>query len=124
MGFEYYVPAMQATDFALLTSSICAIFHYVNKTEETAEDKQLFKREKCTMLTILVIFDSSFVLRLITNLVIAQFAKDYEGEYKMGLCILSLILPQLWDVVPICCVLFIHMQNFKVIRQGSEASDT
>ena len=75
------------------------------------------------MLTILIIFDSSFVLRFVSSELIAHWS-NAENKYSMALTIQSLITPQLCDLVPICCVFFIHMQNFKVIQQECFASDT
>ena len=67
-ALSWFVTTMFSVDFTLLTLSLIAVFYYLSKQEKLAEDIQAFKKEKCTLITILLIFDSSFIARVIFNL--------------------------------------------------------
>ena len=72
MGMKYYVPAMQGTSFFLLTTSILVIFYNLSKQESVTDDIRAFRHEKCIITSILLIFDSSYILRLIYDIILAK----------------------------------------------------
>ena len=112
---------MQVTDFVLLTSSIIVILYFLSKQELETEDMAVFKREKCTLLTILIIFDISFVLRFVTDIFTSHASRNFE--YDMLPTINAIVTPQVCDLIPICCILYIHSRNFKAIKDSSDAVD-
>ena len=71
-GLRYYVPTLQLTVICLLTISISVIFYYLSKTESMTDDISAFRLEKRILITILLIFDSSYVLRLIYDIILAH----------------------------------------------------
>ena len=105
---------MFCVDFTLLTLSLIAVFYYLSKQEKIADDIQAFKKEKCTLITILLIFDGSFIARVICNLL-------YSGalDLKSQDLYIFVIIPSFCDMFTICCILFFHMRNFKVIKAES-----
>ena len=74
------------------------------------------------MLTILCIFDASFVIRLISDIFTNHYAE--QNHYYFWPTINAMVTPQVCDLIPICSVLYIHMRNFKVIKHASQANDT
>ena len=62
-GMNYYVPTMQGIDFTFLTVTIVAVFHRLSIQESLADDIQAFKKERRTLVIILIIFDCSYILR-------------------------------------------------------------
>ena len=71
-GLRYYVPTLQLIVICLLTVSISVIFYYLSKTESMTDDISAFRLEKRILITILLIFDSSYVLRLIYDIILAH----------------------------------------------------
>lgn len=107
-ALKYYVLAMQIVDFTLLTCSIVIIFIYLSRQEAASEDARAFRREKRTLLTILLIFDSTYILRAIYDVLYVK----QENQYGMAWTIAEVMTGNIFDLVPICCILFIHTQNF------------
>ena len=64
-GNEVYVLVLQITAFLTLSASIVVIFINLSKLKDHTVDKQAFKEERCQLGTILIIFDSSYVVRAI-----------------------------------------------------------
>ena len=69
--------------------------------------KETFRKERRTLLTILVIFDLSYVLRALYDLLFAQYA-----SMPFFLAVSALIIPELFDMIPICLILIYHTKNF------------
>ena len=55
-----------------------------------------------------MIFDSTYILRAIYDVLYVK----QENEYGMAWTIAEVMTGNIFDLVPICCVLFIHSQNF------------
>jgi len=103
-----YILSLQLIDFTLLSVSIRILFYYLSKYKQVADDKQAFNKERCTLLTILIIFDFSFVVRAAWDIAYAAFL-DTDNCSNM---ILTMNVAVLCDLVPTCCVLYFHATNF------------
>lgn len=68
----YFVPVMQLIAAALITSSIIVIFVYSSKLESVTEDVRAFHQEKRRLTDILIIFDSSYLLRLLYDILLGR----------------------------------------------------
>ena len=62
-GLEYYVLSMQIVDFTLLTTTIIVILYYLSEQEKFTDMIKEFKSERRTLFLILVIFDSTYIIR-------------------------------------------------------------
>lgn len=81
----------------------------------------MFKQEKMTLITILAIFDISIALRCVSDILMAR--ANSKGNFKFWPTVYSLAAPEFFDLVPICCILYIHSLNFKVIRNDKDITD-
>ena len=64
------------------------------------------------MIAILVIFDISYIIRLIID-------KEYLAKAKedsVFLCMIEVFTGLIGDIIPVSLILFIHTLNFKTIR--------
>ena len=124
-GLRYYVPILQVTVISLLTVSISVIFYYLSKTESMTEDISAFRLEKRILITILLIFDSSYVLRLIYDIILAHQTNQifHYIQYDYWQIICMVVMPNVFDLIPISCILYIHARNFQVIKNGNLSGD-
>ena len=111
---SWFVTSIFSVDFTLLTASLIAVFYYLSVQEKIANDIHAFKREKCTLIALLLIFDCSYVIRALFNQLWSRAEEISDrGLYRF------VIVPSFCDLIPVCCVLFFHTRNFKVIRAES-----
>ena len=68
----YFVPVMQITAAALMTSSIVVILVYSSKLESVTDDVRAFHQEKRRLTDILIIFDSSYLLRMLYDIMLGR----------------------------------------------------
>ena len=64
------------------------------------------------MITMIVIFDISFALRLISDRWTMIVFRDMDFTFWSTLN--ALVAPFVLDLVPICCILYIHTSNFRL----------
>ena len=88
------------------------LFCYLSKLDNTAEDKQTFKKESMQLLIILIIFDCSFIIRAVYDGIYPQFKKH---DWPVTIAVVTLTFYVVCDFVPISCILFYHSRNFKII---------
>ena len=111
-GLSKYVIGQLIVDFCLLTSSIMILFYLLGKQQETLENNSsLFRRERAIIALILIIFDLSFILRAIFDSFLVTKAVD-----KFFLSVINIFSALIFDILPICLILFFHTQNFQTIK--------
>ena len=112
---EYVGPVMELIDLVLLSTSIIVLYRHASRQEQFAQDVEVFRREKCQLLTTIAIFDVSFLLRTLYGIWFSIFAYGmHTGEL-----IIAILVPACIDIIPICCILYFHTRNFKVIQFGT-----
>ena len=104
---------MQMIDFALMTATIVVLFHYLNKQKESSDDREAFGKESRQLRIILIIFDATYVMRAIYDFCYKDFS-DVASEACVG-CV-TMIVFYIFDALPVCCILYYHARNFKVIK--------
>ena len=74
------------------------------------ESKEAFQRERKTMGTILITFDLACGLR-------AAYDSAYVQANPDGMAgnISNILATSVFDLLPISCILYYHMKNFKTI---------
>ena len=106
-GLDAYTLTLQIIDFTFLTVSITLLLYLLNKQENFIDDKLAFKREKRTLIVILVLFDLTYVL-----LAIFDFGHNWlSGSDSLGQMIFLLFSGLFFDFIPICLILFLHSRN-------------
>ena len=115
-----YVPIVQIIDFILLTTTICILIYLLRQQSVFIEhDKQTFRQETFTLIAILCIFDISFMLRLGFDI----WLSNNLSKQTFAIAIMAIFTGAVFDVFPICCILFIHSRNFKTIQFGNRYTD-
>ena len=101
----------------MLSCSEIAIFCLLEKVKAATYDIHAFKFEKRVLLSILLIFNSCYILRLIYDVILAKETEDAGRKGYFGIsALLALVIgPNFFDLLPVCCILYIHSLNFKVI---------
>ena len=107
-GLDSYTLTLQIIDFTFLTVSITLLLYLLNKQENFIDDKLAFKREKRTLIVILVLFDLTYVLLAIFDLCNNEWL---GGSDSLGQMIRLLFSGLLFDFIPICLILFLHSRN-------------
>ena len=86
------------------------------------------------MLTILIIFDSSFIVRYIFNQIYYKYVKNHKSDpcldssghiYECDLyedVLLNLITQYFWDYIPILLILLFHKNNFKQTKLPDDST--
>jgi len=80
---------------------------------------EMFKNEIKTLTIILFAFSFSYMLRLILDLTLApwmldKFQKDYySSNYFFYLSLYQILTAYVYDLIPISCILFYHVRNFR-----------
>ena len=70
-----------------------------------------FSKEKAQVLLTLVLFDSTYALRLVWNLVIS-ISKLPETQTFLFITLNLLLSGLVFDLVPIALILYFHAKNF------------
>ena len=60
-----WIAVSQAFEFCMLTTSISVLMFFISRLNKFESDKHAFKHEKIFLFAILIIFDISFIGRLI-----------------------------------------------------------
>lgn len=111
---KIFVYTMSAIDFAFLTSSISLLIYLLRKAAVTMEEqKQQFRQETLTLMTILIIFDLSFILRLITDIAMSS---HHLEKLTVGLLVWLVFTGLIFDIIPVGLILLIHSRTFKTIK--------
>lgn len=106
----------------LLTTSLAVLFYQLHKLKPLLnEQAQIFRKERCQVLTMLCIFDLSCVLRGLFDRSISQQIKN--GHYSFGLLLAIIYSAVILDLLPICMVLLYHSKNFHTISQTTHSMD-
>ena len=108
-----YVKAAQCIDFALLTISISVLQYFLGKQGRIQGQSDAFQSERCYLITILIVFDLTFIGRFI--FAYYYWDMDFKKVYTVMMSILSGLV---FDVIPICLILLIHSRNH---RDSNEA---
>ena len=99
------------------------------RTIDYAGIPNIFGKEMKNLLMILVLFDISFVFRLIFDEYITEklvggnvwnYCRDSEGWYQLcdpfPIILYDLITQYFWDYIPILCILLFHKTNFSTLQ--------
>ena len=99
-------------DLICLFTTIGILMGSMRRLEIYEVQKETFRKEKCSLITILVIFALSYSVRLGFDLM-ESIQGGYNSFYQI---LLAVIFPLIYDSLPVCCILYIHRQSFKVIK--------
>ena len=77
--------------------------------------KETFRKERCLLLTILIVFDLSFVFRALYDDVLAENLRSTGKDYANT--VLVTFTGTVFDFIPISLILYLHGQNFETIQQ-------
>ena len=94
----------------MLSCSVLAIFCQLEKVKAVTDDMHAYKFEKRILLCILLTFNSSYILRLIYDIILAQETEDSDerGYFGIGALLALAIGPNFFDLIPVWCILYIH----------------
>ena len=112
---DYGVLIFQITDFTLLTTSIGVLFYLLAQQEKFMNSKETFRKERCLLLTILIVFDLSFVIRALYDDVLAEDLRSKGKDFANT--VLVTFTGTVCDFIPISLILYLHGQNFETIQQ-------
>ena len=111
---DYGVLAFQITDFTLMTTSIGILFYLLFKQEKHMGAKEAFRKERALLLSILIVFDLSFVMRALFDDLMLE---HLNNSGKIFLNTVLVTFTGLFDFVPIGLILYLHGKNFETIAQ-------
>ena len=110
--FLNYVLALQITILTLMTCSITYLFIVLRKQQKSMKlqtgQRDQFRREKCILLVVLIIFDLSYALRAFYESTVEQHFLDHRYIYS----VCNITVDALPDLVPILLILILHHTNF------------
>ena len=96
-----------------MTASIVFLIKLLRRQAKYEEQKEVFRSETRFLMAILIIFDISFLLRLITDITLMRPGKTYN----LPEALLIVTSPLMFDIPPVCLILQIHSCNFKTIMK-------
>ena len=96
-----------------MTASIVFLIKLLRRQAKYEEQKEVFRSETRFLMAILIIFDISFLLRLITDITLMR---PYQ-TYNLPEALLIVTTPLMFDILPVCLILQIHSCNFKTIMK-------
>ena len=104
----------------LLTVSTGLLINILRKQTalQSQNDKSMWGREILTLVTIMVIFDLSYVLRFFFDLFVKPGSKEYF-EFVLILALSAIF----FDIIPIGLILMFHMFNFKKENRQEDEVD-
>ena len=111
---DYGVLVFQITDFTLLTSSIGILFYLLAKQEKHMDSKETFRKERCLLLTILIVFNFSFVMRALYDDLLAEDLKEAGDDFANA--VMLTFTGTVFDFIPISLILYLHGKNLETIQ--------
>ena len=110
---NYGVLTFQIIDFTLLSTSTGILFYLLTKQEKYMDSKETFRKERCLLLTILIVFNLSFVMRALYDDLIAIDLKDAGDDFANA--VMLTFTGTVFDFVPISLILYLHGKNLETI---------
>ena len=112
-----YVPALQLLSFTLLTTSISVLLYLLCKQQRffnrmsglAGYQADQMRKEFRTLIIVLVVFDTSYLLRAVYDRWIIDYTKDDPNIFFP----ISITISVFFDLIPLLLVLSYHRRNFK-----------
>ena len=115
--------SLQIIDFSLLTSSICTLLWYIKKQAVQTGQSDTFKKEKVQLVTILILFDVSFVFRCLFDVWANNQGIFFESNSNMQLSLALVLYPLFVEIIPIFLILLVHSHNFETLHFTKRSSE-
>lgn len=77
------------------------------------DSKETFRKERCLLLTILIVFNLSFVMRALYDDLIAIDLKDAGDDFANA--VILTFTGTVFDFIPISLILYLHGKNLETI---------
>ena len=89
------------------------IYEEQKQSVRQTDQKKTWKSEICFLLTILIVFTTSYILRFSNDF---WRAHHILSPISFSFSVTDLFTPIIFDIIPVSLILYIHSRNFKAVH--------
>lgn len=115
---DWYTLAAYTVLLIFLTWSTIRVFKQIENLKHRFGDAKGLEKEKWNILTMLIMFDLSFAVRIIFCMIF-RLSSTYNTPDKLEFVIVTMIPSLFIEAVPILYVLIVHYQSFRETQPSS-----
>ncbi len=110
-------------EFVTLTALVGLLTYFLSKKKRVIHkgaSRRNFKKGMCILVTILLIFSSSYLLRVLNDFYVIGPTPD-ASMYHLMMYTVMLAVP--YDLIPLLLVLCLHRRNLKAYKKSGAGED-